>query len=253
MMIKDYREPQIIFLILNEQAKVIYSNIKDRCKVEKFIKHIDFNISMTDKGIFEKEKEGFKIRIEKVVSDSLPLFAVTIEKPGHTELIYQDYFTGLYNRNYWEHIQSGIIKFPRVSNYSVVMIDVDNLKELNDTYGHGEGDRAIKTVGLAIKKSIREGDIGIHYGGDEFLLLLFDSDNAGAEKVIDRIRQEVIKKNQDSDILVQISAGIACSNCIKSLQNTVQIADMNMYMEKKSKRQNARKDTKGNRRSPEGK
>jgi diguanylate cyclase (GGDEF)-like protein len=246
-MIKDNSGPQIIFLILSNQNKIIYCSIGDKAWVEELIKDID--VDMLEQSISEKEKDDFIIKIEKIVKDNSTLFAITIERQGHQELVYQDYFTGLYNRNYWEHIQSGIIKFPRVANYSVVMIDLDNLKELNDTYGHGEGDRAIKTVGLAIKHSIREGDIGIHYGGDEFLLILFDSDNIGAEKVIDRIRQEVEKENKNSDMLVQISAGIACSNCIKNLQNTVEIADMNMYLEKKNKRENPRKGVSSCRRS----
>jgi diguanylate cyclase (GGDEF)-like protein len=206
---------------------------------------------MNGENIIVKEKEDFNLKIEKILLEKNLLFAVTIEKKGHIELIYQDCFTGLFNRNYWEHIQSGIIKFPRVSNYSVVMIDIDNLKELNDTYGHGEGDRAIQTVGVAIKHCIREDDIGIHHGGDEFLLLLFDSDNIGAEKVIQRIRQEVDLVSDNSGIRVEISAGIASSNCLKNLQNTVQIADMNMYMEKKTKYKNKRIGQKGYRRSAE--
>ncbi|WP_207726875.1 GGDEF domain-containing protein [Anaerosolibacter carboniphilus] len=247
----DFRGLQSIFVMLNEQCKMIYCSIEDRKMAEEIIRDIDIEASMNGENIIVKEKEDFNLKIEKIDLENTVLFAVTMEKQFHLELIYQDYFTGLYNRNYWEHIQSGTIKFPRVSNYTVVMIDIDNLKELNDTCGHGEGDRAIKTVGMSIKQCIREGDIGIHYGGDEFLLLLFDSDIKGAEKVIYRIRQEVASKNENSGIIVEISTGIAYSNCLKSLQNTVQIADMNMYMEKKTKYKNKRKGQKSYRRSAE--
>lgn len=121
-------------------------------------------------------------------------------------------------------------------SYSIIIIDIDNLKERNDMYGHIEGDKAIEIVGAAIQDSIRENDIPIHYGGDEFLIILSNTNSKGAEKAIERIRNEIAKKCGDEKIKVEISAGIACSDCVNDLEAMMQSADKKMYNEKRQKK-----------------
>lgn len=150
-----------------------------------------------------------------------------------------DTLTGLYNRNFWEHINSIDINILSPYNtYSIIMINVDNMKGLNGTYGHLIGDKAIKIVGQAIKESIRNTDIAIRYGGDEFLVLLPNSKKAGAQRVIERIKSKSKEKGQLEEIDINISAGFACSGTVSNLNTTIQHADSNMYKEKKSKKDN---------------
>ena len=81
--------------------------------------------------------------------------------------LYHDVLTGTYNRRYYEDIASRI-----VGPAGVALLDVDDFKICNDTYGHYAGDMALKTAAKAIQSCIRESDLLIRYGGDEFLLVL---------------------------------------------------------------------------------
>ena len=81
--------------------------------------------------------------------------------------LYHDALTGTYNRRYYEDIASRI-----VGPAGVALLDVDDFKICNDTYGHYAGDMALKTAAKAIQSCIRESDLLIRYGGDEFLLVL---------------------------------------------------------------------------------
>lgn len=91
------------------------------------------------------------------------------EISGYNDKLYRDALTGVYNRRYFEEK----IKTTRFSA-GVAMIDLDDFKIYNDTYGHEAGDMVLDTVVQIIKKNIRKSDILIRYGGDEFLLLLPD-------------------------------------------------------------------------------
>ncbi len=81
--------------------------------------------------------------------------------------LYHDVLTGTYNRRYYEDIASRI-----VGPAGIALIDVDDFKICNDTYGHYAGDMALETAANAIRSCIRESDLLIRYGGDEFLLVL---------------------------------------------------------------------------------
>jgi diguanylate cyclase (GGDEF) domain len=84
---------------------------------------------------------------------------------------YRDSFTGLYNRNYWEQLISGMMHRPIPKRFTLIVIDVDNLKSLNDNRGHLAGDKAIRIVGQSIRESIRKQDIA--YGMGEMSSLYF--------------------------------------------------------------------------------
>jgi len=147
-----------------------------------------------------------------------------------------DAVTGLYNRNYWEQIISDVTLRPRTQNFSLILIDVDNLKEINDTYGHIAGDKVIEIVGQAIKKCIRKEDAGLRYGGDEFIILLFNQDKKAAYRVIERIRREINKLAAGQGMNIQISAGAAYYDCLQNMGDIIKMADRDLYKEKRVKK-----------------
>lgn len=149
---------------------------------------------------------------------------------------YKDLSTGLYNRNYWEHLKDGVVKLLYGSSYSLIVIDIDNLKECNDLFGHVTGDEVIAAVGESILKSVRENDVAIHYGGDEFIVILSNANIAVAKKVITRIKKEIKKKYINKKLKIEISAGASYSNDVSKLEQALQSADMKMYSEKKRKK-----------------
>lgn len=121
------------------------------------------------------------------------------------ELIVVDPLTGLYNRRYLEMRIESEIKRAKRKGYSVsfLMIDGDNFKQINDTFGHPEGDRALKQIADKLKSLVRDEDIVARYGGDEFCVLLPDADKKVAMDVAKRMCQA------SNDAKLSISVGYA--------------------------------------------
>jgi two-component system, cell cycle response regulator len=112
---------------------------------------------------------------------------------GARELVYADDLTGLYNHRYLQMILDQEIN--RAQRYklefSVVFIDLDHFKDVNDTYGHLAGSKALKEVAMLLRKSVREVDVLFRYGGDEFTALLVETDSRGAAIVAERFRTSI--------------------------------------------------------------
>ncbi len=101
----------------------------------------------------------------------------------------RDPMTGLYNRRFLEQFidtLAGQVKREE-ENYSILMLDVDFFKMVNDTYGHDVGDKVIVAIGKVLKENIRESDLAIRYGGEEFLVLLHNASEEGTLKVAQKI------------------------------------------------------------------
>ncbi|MCD5979530.1 GGDEF domain-containing protein [Pseudomonas quasicaspiana] len=104
-----------------------------------------------------------------------------------------DRLTGLYNRGHWEELLK--LEYARHSRYgavsSLVMCDIDHLKRINDTYGHQAGDKVIQRVAEVLRSHIRNADIAGRYGGEEFAVLMPDTNKAGAAVFCERLRLAV--------------------------------------------------------------
>lgn len=126
-----------------------------------------------------------------------------------------DQLTGLYNRRHLENrIDEEIARAKRYDrSLSLLMLDIDHFKEVNDQYGHTAGDKVLAYVGEAIdnelRENVRRSDIGGRFGGEEFVLLLPETDLDGAKIVADRIRQDLEEKQFISPDGVEFS--VTCS------------------------------------------
>jgi len=108
-----------------------------------------------------------------------------------------DALTGLYNqRHFYTRLKEEVVRAQRQKRpLALILLDLDNFKNYNDTLGHLAGDEALRTVGRIINKSIREGvDAGFRYGGDEFAIILIDADIQIAKEIGRRI-EESLKEN----------------------------------------------------------
>jgi diguanylate cyclase (GGDEF)-like protein len=160
-----------------------------------------------------------------------------LEELGRT-----DGLTGLYNRRYWE--EQFVMEFKRSRRSdnpsSLIMMDIDHFKIVNDTYGHPAGDEVIKALGGIIKKSIRETDIAGRYGGEEFAIILPETPVANVEFVSERIRRLVEKCTvvyDEVEISFTISIGIAGFNSNhKDSTQWLDSADKALYKAKESGR-----------------
>jgi diguanylate cyclase (GGDEF)-like protein/PAS domain S-box-containing protein len=144
-----------------------------------------------------------------------------------------DPLTGLYNRAYFEEemyrVESG-----RYDSAGIIMCDVDGLKLVNDALGHHTGDNLLIAAASVLKKSFREGDVVARVGGDEFAVLVTNSDSNALEKACRRIQDATARYNSANPALpLSVSLGFAVSiGTPIIISNLFKEADNNMYREK---------------------
>ncbi len=146
-----------------------------------------------------------------------------------------DYLTGLYNRRYLETIlKSAEDKANnRDITFSVIIIDIDNFKKINDTYGHNMGDKVLVAIADVLRNTLRISDIPARWGGEEFLVFLEQTNHNGAMALAERIRKGV-EKTEVNGIKVTVSLGVAQHKKGDSYMETIERADMALYDAKKS-------------------
>jgi diguanylate cyclase (GGDEF)-like protein len=136
----------------------------------------------------------------------------TAEREKVHEMATRDGLTGLYNFRFFREVFGR--EFERFLRYgrnlSLVMIDLDNFKEVNDTFGHQVGDTALRTVAGIIQGSLRKTDYGFRYGGDEFVVLLPDRDSPHAEILARRIHAAV---KQVGGVRASLTVSIGIADC----------------------------------------
>ncbi len=155
-------------------------------------------------------------------------------------LSFQDSLTGLYNRRYLDlRLRQEFIRSRRLHHdLTVVMLDIDDFKSINDRFAHETGDKVLKTAAMLLQKNIREIDAVCRYGGEEFLIILVETDSEKASEVCERIRQEFISHawtELHPDLqTVTISQGFCSDESAESAKAVVDIADQRLYRAKQN-------------------
>lgn len=122
---------------------------------------------------------------------------------------------------------------------AIIFLDIDHFKNVNDTYGHAYGDKVLSQVGKAIQKSVRTGDIGVRYGGEEFVIAMLCNDKDEAIQVAERIRDEVHSiefQKGSKKFSVTLSAGIAYRQENEPFEHLIKRADEKLYQAKEEGR-----------------
>lgn len=168
---------------------------------------------------------------------------ITAEKRAEEELVYMarhDPLTGLLNRyTLRSTLNSEVYRAQRYNHpIGVVMIDVNRFKEINDRFGHAAGDRVLQTVAAVLRRTVRESDIVVRYGGDEFLVLLIET-NGETEIVRQRIQAEMAEKASSTLSLgMPVTLAIGTAHWMpesgQSIEGVLSQADRAMYEEKRN-------------------
>lgn len=190
------------------------------------------------KGLTEGNKEKFTILASQF---ALALWRVKLYEEIERVSI-TDSLTEVYTRRYalgrfQEEVQRAEIRHTQLS---FLMIDVDLFKDFNDKYGHLTGDQILREVGILIKENIREIDIAGRYGGEEFCVILPDTDRQGSIYAAERIRQAVEKaviKAYDVEVQITLSIGVSTyPHNAEVIGGLIDKADSALYTAKKDGR-----------------
>ena len=176
-----------------------------------------------------------------VVVTAASLMRLAISERKLTLRALTDPLTGVFNRRTFLDLSSKeeARARRRGSLTSVLMIDIDHFKRVNDTYGHPAGDLVIKTLAETATKSLRPTDILARYGGEEFVITLPETDRAVAQRIAERLRaalEKAVVSTEAGDIRFTISVGVATFASGISIMDAMGSADQALYRAKQNGR-----------------
>lgn len=148
----------------------------------------------------------------------------------------QDHLTSAFNRHAFYQV------LDRDLNGTAVFADIDNLKSINDQFGHAAGDTAIRACATALRSQIRADDLLFRWGGDEFLVLLLGFSEVDARKRLSGVNdllRDIHLPVTDVAMTVSVSMGFAAFNSAESLDEVIRVADTAMYGHKRDRRYGA--------------
>ncbi|HMK49793.1 MAG TPA: CHASE4 domain-containing protein [Thermodesulfovibrionales bacterium] len=158
----------------------------------------------------------------------------------------RDELTGLYNRRGFLTLVEQQLKLAARMKRGLLLVfaDLDGMKEINDSLGHQEGDRALTDTASILGKTFRDSDIIARYGGDEFVVLSLESDDKGADAITSRLYENLVDHNMNENRPYKLSVSVGISRYDPEMPSTVDsllmLADNVMYEQKRHKRTAAR-------------
>lgn len=183
-------------------------------------------------------------RVQKVAEQAAGAVESALRQDDLFDMARRDRLTGLHNLRYFEEKYGE--EFDRASRYghpfSLIVLDIDDFKVYNDAYGHSMGNLLLKRLTAAMKNALRQVDIPVRYGGEEFVCILPLIDIREAEAVAERIRRRVLEANPDiphSDSqpggCISVSLGVASfPSDSREKDELFEIADQRMYSAKRA-------------------
>ncbi len=165
-------------------------------------------------SVQSRERDAFSDDDRRLLEAIGAQAAVAIKNVQHYELATVDGLTGLYVRRYFDsRLREEMERSRRFdASFSVILLDIDDFKQLNDTYGHPFGDRVLREIAQVVKRSMRGIDIAARYGGEEFAFVLPRTRMLDAHAVAERIRQDVSDlavAADDKTLHLTVSLGVA--------------------------------------------
>lgn len=226
-----------IFLVL----RTIFGRIDAIAAISEYIrkKHFEKIPETPIKKPSSKIDEIYNALLDSAKELDRHIKFLTNEVEDFKNKSYIDPLTNTFNRRFLKEYGPILFEKYRLSNspFSVLMIDIDDFKQINDTLGHDFGDFVLEEVATIIKNILRENDIVIRYGGEEFLVLLPNTSLKNGFKIAQKILQEITKHPfvlGDHKISVTVSIGVSEPHIDDtSIEDAIKRADIKLYNAKK--------------------
>ena len=186
-------------------------------------------------GVYKLDFFSFFTLLFSIVSFSILGYVISLQLNKYEEdnkrqkeklkqLVLLDELTQIFNRRAFFEIATKLLKQANRENkkISVLMLDIDFFKKINDTYGHEAGDEVLKKVTCIIQKTIRENDIFARLGGEEFVILLYDVDIFDTKNIASKILEAIRKHKiiyKSNKIKITMSIGIYCIDTLNTNDN----------------------------------
>jgi diguanylate cyclase (GGDEF)-like protein len=191
-------------------------------------------------GIVEIDilSDNFNNLVQELDERTKKLVYTQAQKELHKKLANTDSLTGVYNRRFLNDFSSNYLKIAKRENkdLSLLIIDIDDFKNKNDTYGHKTGDIIIKKLVSYIKNVVRDNDIIVRYGGDEFIVVLPNTNIKNAKRVAIKLISYIKEVNQleSKELYFTITIGVSTyKNSDKNVNHIINRADESLYEAKK--------------------
>ncbi|NPA32301.1 MAG: GGDEF domain-containing protein [Aquificae bacterium] len=190
----------------------------------------------------EKNDEVYELKLSILkMMEALEklLLKTTKEKIHYETMALTDPLTNLYNRRvFLEVAEKELSRAKRVgSPFSILLLDIDDFKRINDTYGHDVGDVVLKRVSETLRRNVRKMDLVARWGGEEFIVMLPHTNLQNAYKVAEKLRRLVenlrVKLPGGEEINVSVSVGVSAFKGHKRLEDIIKEADLALYEAKR--------------------
>jgi len=192
-----------------------------------------------DAGILLILKEGRGLGDEEIslINDSLEILSESLQRGLEYEDLFErashDMLTGLFNRRVFDERIKGMIESARRYNRPLTMLsmDLDHFKDINDTHGHQAGDEVLKSVARVLTEAVRSTDLLVRMGGDEFLLVLDNTDKINAQVLAERLCRAIdgLNVRADKKVKLGVSIGLAQLRESETLSQWLERADDILY------------------------
>lgn len=216
------------------KVMVMISGRVERDVEKRFVRTHCILFDVTERESMEREIRTLNTQLEKRIEERTAELAAA--NVALARLARHDELTGLPNRlaaN--ERLRLEFVSMKRTLRpYSVLMMDIDHFKRVNDRHGHAIGDRVLRRIAAVFQGSIRARDFVCRFGGEEFLVLLPETDSTGASIVAEKIRQAVLNCDDAVAGPVTISIGAAVASPLQTSEDdAVREADERLYKAKR--------------------
>ncbi|MGC8706935.1 MAG: GGDEF domain-containing protein [Desulfurella sp.] len=221
---------------LKKEMSEISNNISETIAAQENVNLEDSSNAYEELEKLKKINLSLRINLEKAMRN------IEQERQSLEKIkvkVYRDGLTGLYLREYLQiKLKENLYFMQRYGRiFSLQMIDVDDFKDINDKFGHQIGDNVLCQIGNLIKKNIRTSDIPIRYGGDEFVVLMPETDINSAKKVAEKFVQKMSKvvfRKKDEEFKVTFSIGLTSVRKDDTFESIMERVDAALYSSKRS-------------------